>query len=236
MISKELLLENCEKIGISLDSAACDKFDLYARLLIAYNEKVNLTAITAPDDIVNKHFADSLWLCRFVNISDKMRLCDVGTGAGFPGVPLLIYKPTLALTLFDSVNKKLDFIRFLLGELDLTAEVVTARAEQAGREKPFRESFELVTARAVARLNLLSEYCLPLVKPGGVFAPLKAPLSADEKKEGERAAAKLGGGEANSQVYELLGGDRREIIIFKKNKSTPITYPRNSAQISKKPL
>ena len=163
-ISKELLLTGCEAIGLSLDGAAADRFDVYARMLVQYNEKVNLTAITAPDEIVNKHFVDSLYLAKFVPMTEGLKLCDVGTGAGFPGAALLCAFPKLAVTLFDSVNKKLDFLRMLTAELGLTAEIVTIRAEDAGRNERYRESFDIATARAVAQLNVLSEFCVPLVK------------------------------------------------------------------------
>lgn len=236
MISKELLLSGCREIGFEPDENALDRFDAYAALLKDYNEKVNLTAITDPDGIVVKHFIDSLYLTKFVPLQKDMKAADVGTGAGFPGVALLIAEPGLCLTLFDSVNKKLDFIRFLLKELGLEAQVITSRAEDAGRKPEFREKFDLVTARAVAQMNMLSEYCVPLVKNGGLFAPLKAPLSVEEEQRGFCAAANLGCKIEKKVLYTLPDGSEREVILCRKTSATPAKYPRNAAQISKKPL
>ena len=236
MISKELLLSGCAGMGVTLSEEAADRLDLYARRLVEYNEKVNLTAITVPDEIVNKHFIDSLTLLKYAPLSAGVSLCDVGTGAGFPGLVLLAALPELKVTLMDSVNKKLDFSRSLAAELGLTTEIVTIRAEDAGKRPAYREKYDVVTARAVAQLNLLAEYCVPLVKIGGVFAPLKALLSDEERQRGCGAAANLGAAVARKHRYILPDGSEREIVIFKKNTPTPERYPRNAAQIAKKPL
>ena len=235
-ISKELLLSGCEDIGLALEDEAVSRFDAYARLLVEYNEKVNLTAITSPDEIVNKHFVDSLYLAKYVSMTDGLKLCDVGTGAGFPGAALLCAFPTLKVTLFDSVNKKLEFLRLLTGELGLPSDIVTMRAEDAGRDERYRGSFDVATARAVAQLNVLSEFCLPLVKTGGVFAPMKAPLTEEERQRGIGAAANLGGNHERDERYRIPGGAEREVLIFRKIVATPKKYPRPFAQISKKPL
>lgn len=236
MISKELLLSGCAEMGVTISEEAADRLDLYARRLVEYNEKVNLTAITAPDEIVNKHFVDSLTLLKYAPLSAGASLCDVGTGAGFPGLVLLAAVPELKVTLMDSVNKKLDFSRALVSELGLSADIVTIRAEDAGKRPEYRETFDVVTARAVAQLNLLAEYCVPLVKVGGVFAPLKAVLSDEERQRGCGAAANLGAAVDEKHRYTLPDGSEREIVIFKKNAPTPGRYPRNAAQIAKKPL
>ncbi len=235
-ISKELLLKGCNELNIDISTESVDRLDKYAEMLIDYNEKVNLTAITNPDDIVNKHFVDSLCLTKYVDLKDGIKLCDVGTGAGFPGAVMLIYNPKLKVTLFDSVNKKLDFIRFLVKELGLEAEIVTTRAEEAGKNNLYREKFDVVTARAVASLNVLSEYCIPLVKTGGVFAPLKAVLTDEEEHRGLCAAGTLGAKMWQKDIYSIPDGSKREIIIFEKNLPTLPKFPRNAAQISKKPL
>ena len=235
-ISKELLTAGCEGIGLTLDGAAIDRFDAYARMLVDYNEKVNLTAITAPDEIVNKHFVDSLYLARFVDLHDGTKLCDVGTGAGFPGAALLTAFPKLRVTLFDSVNKKLEFIRELMKELGLEAEIVTMRAEEAGKNPAYRERYDVATARAVAQLNVLSEFCVPLVKIGGVFAPMKAPLSEEERKRGVGAAANLGAKLDRDEHYTIPDGSEREVLVFRKKSATAGKYPRPFAQISKKSL
>lgn len=236
MINKEYFKEQLNINGIVLDDKAIERFDIYAQSLVDYNEKVNLTRITDPDEIVVKHFVDSLVFSKYVDITGNKKLCDVGTGAGFPGVALLIANPELKVTLFDSINKKLDFIRMLLRQLDLEAEVVTSRAEDAGKNPIYREKFDIVTARAVASLNQLSEYCIPLCKVGGVFAPLKAPLSDEEKQRGLGAIANLGCKVIRKENYTVGEDNPREIIICEKQLHTNPKYPRNSAQISKKPL
>lgn len=236
MISKELLLKSCNELGINISNDAVDRFDKYAELLVDYNEKVNLTAITAPDDIVIKHFADSLCLMKFVELSSEQKIIDVGTGAGFPGAALLCCDPSLNITMIDSVNKKLDFIRFLVKELGLSAEIVTIRAEDAAKKVEYREVFDVVTSRAVAALNVLAEYSVPLVKIGGVFAPLKAVLSAEEDARGCSAISNLGAKIVSKNKYSIPDGSEREIIIAKKISQTSPKFPRAFSQISKKPL
>lgn len=235
-ISKELFLKCADGLNFTITEENLAQFDRYAQLLIQYNEKVNLTAITAPDEIVVKHFIDSLYLFHFVQPDENAKICDVGTGAGFPGVCLAITRPDLHVTLFDSVNKKLDFIRFLSKELGICPEILHVRAEDAGQSPLYREKFDLATARAVASLNKLSEYCIPFVKPGGVFAPLKAVLSEEEENEGIGAAKKLGCRLKEKTIYDLPTGERREVLIFEKTGATPPKFPRNPALISKSPL
>lgn len=236
MISKELFFFCMDAIGISISDETFLKFDKYAALLKEYNEKVNLTAITDPDGIVIKHFADSLYLLKYLEIKNNAKICDVGTGAGFPGVCLQLARPDLSVTLFDSVNKKLEFIRFLSAELDIHPQAINIRAEDAGKRKEYREKFDIATARAVASLNKLSEYCIPIVKVGGFFAPLKALLSDEEKKDGIKACSILGAELKNEFKYELSTGDLREILIFEKISQTLPKYPRNPGIISKNPI
>lgn len=236
MISKELLLSSCEAMGIAISTDAADRFDKYAELLVDYNNKVNLTAITTPDGIVIKHFTDSLCLAKFVELSEK-KIIDVGTGAGFPGAALLCAYPELDITMIDSVNKKLDFIRFLLNELGLKGgKVVTIRAEDAAKKAEYRENFDVVTSRAVASLNVLAEYSVPLVRVGGIFAPLKAVLSSEEDQRGSGAVANLGCKIKAKHKYTIPDGSEREIIIAQKVSQTSSKFPRAFSQISKKPL
>jgi len=220
MISKELLFSSCEQLGIRISERAADRFDEYAKLLVDYNSKVNLTAITAPDDIVIKHFVDSLCLNKFVPLTPEKRIIDVGTGAGFPGAALLCAEPSLNITMIDSVNKKLDFIRFLLKELGLEAEIITIRAEDAAKKAEFREKFDVVTSRAVAALNVLAEYSVPLVKVGGVFSPLKAVLSTEEDQRGCSAVVNLGAKVISKYKYSIPDGSEREIIVAEKISQT----------------
>lgn len=235
-ISEELLKICAAEFDVILSDETVSKFDKYAYELVKYNEKVNLTAITDPDDIVIKHFADSLAFIKYSKIKSGDSFVDVGTGAGFPGVPVLISNEYIDVSLFDAVNKKLDFIRYVLSELDLRANVVHIRAEEAGRLPEYREKFDFVSARAVAQLRILSEYCLPLVKVGGKFVSMKGDISEEEKVNGIAAFKKL-----NSELYEdvhynIHNGDLRNIIIAKKISQVPPKYPRNMGQISKKPL
>ena len=236
MIDKNYFTEQLKLNGLTLNEEAIKRFEIYADELIEYNKKVNLTAITAPDEICVKHFIDSLMLTKFVDVTGEKKLCDIGTGAGFPGVALLIYNPDLKVTLFDSVNKKLEFIRQLLPKLGLTAQIVNCRAEDAGKDPKFREKFDIATARAVAQLNQLAEYSIPLVSVGGLFCPLKAPLTDEEKQRGFSAAAQLGCKNIRTEKYTVSAENPREIVICEKIRHTDKAFPRPCAKISKNPL
>ncbi|NCC87516.1 MAG: 16S rRNA (guanine(527)-N(7))-methyltransferase RsmG [Clostridia bacterium] len=235
-ISKELLKNTALKNGIELDDLALDRFDKYAQLLIEWNKKINLTAITEPDEIVHKHFIDSLMLFNSIEIKDDTSIIDVGTGAGFPGVALLIANPNLEVTLLDGTKKKLNVIENILSELGLSATIVHSRAEEAGRLPEYREQFDVVTARAVSNLRDLSEYCLPFAKVGGVFAPLKAMGAKEDLESAKRAIKTLGGEFCKIQEFMLEGCGERNIIIVKKISQTSPIYPRPSAQIAKNSL
>lgn len=236
MMNKDLLKTSAGAFGVLLDETALQRFSVYADFLREYNEKVNLTAITDPDEIVVKHFTDSLALLKYAQLPQGATVCDVGTGAGFPGMAILIARTDLNVTLMDSVNKKLEFLRQLSDMLELKPEIVHIRAEDAGHDLRFREQFDCVTARAVSQLNKLSEYCVPLVRQNGVFVPLKAPLSEEEAAAGKSAAGKLGCRLRERFTYEIPGGDGREVLIFEKKSRTPTLYPRKSAVIAKNPL
>jgi 16S rRNA (guanine527-N7)-methyltransferase len=236
MINKALLKEESAKIGIELDDIALDRLDKYAEMLIETNKTLNLTAITEPDEVLYKHFVDSLSLLTVVELKEGAKVIDVGTGAGFPGVVLLIARPDIKITLMDGTNKRLNFIADVLNEIGLEAEILHSRAELAGKDKKYREQFDLVTARAVANMNTLSEYCMPFVKVGGVFAPMKA-TKADEELDSAKGAIKLLGGNVDKVIHlDIDNCGERCIIITKKISQTPSKYPRASAQISKKPL
>ena len=179
-IDINLLKTEAEKYGVILDDTALSRFDTYGKMLVDWNEKINLTAITDSYGVTVKHFLDSLTLFNYINISEGAKIIDVGTGAGFPGVAMLIARPDLKLTLLDSTAKKLGVISDILSALGLEAEILHSRAEEAGKKKEYRESFDFATARAVANLRELSEYCLPFVKKGGTFVSLKAAIAEDE--------------------------------------------------------
>ena len=234
MIDKQRLAQKCSTWNITLTGSQLDQLDRYAQLLVDYNRKVNLTAITTPEGIEDRHFADSLLFAAQPEVAG--RVVDVGTGAGFPGVVAKIYKPGLALTLMEPTGKRVDFLRYLCAELGLTGvEFAKERAEEAAR-KGWREQFDVASARGVARLNLLCEYCLPLVKPGGVFIAMKAAAADEELAEAKGAIARLGGEYWESRRARLPQGDERSLIVVKKISQTPPVYPRNGGKIAKSPL
>ncbi len=235
-ISKQLLKEKAAEYGVELDEKALERFDAYARLLVDWNGKINLTAITEPREIVIKHFVDSLTVFSAADIPVGAKIIDVGTGAGFPGVAMLIARPDLDITLLDSTNKKLNVIRDILENIGLEANVVHMRAEEAGQNKAFREQYDFATARAVSNLRDLSEYCLPFVKVGGTFISMKSARADEEIEEGKKAVSVLGGKITEKKTFELEDAGERTVILIKKISSTPAGYPRPSAKIAKNPI
>lgn len=234
MIDKNRLEAKCAALGIALTGPMLDALDQYAEILVEYNLKVNLTAITDPEGIEDKHFADSLLLANLPETAGK--LVDVGTGAGFPGVVAKIFKPELQLTLMEPTGKRVEFLKYVCAQLGLSGvEFAKERAEEAAR-KVWREQFDVATARGVAALPMLSEYCLPLVKVGGVFLAMKGPGAAEELAESGAALKKLGGKGSGVAEFHLPGGDVRNIIRIKKISQTPPVYPRNGGKIAKSPL
>ena len=234
MIDKNRLCSLAKENGIILDDTALDRFDTYAELLVEWNGKMNLTAITEPEEIEVKHFLDCLMLPKYFNLDYIQTVIDVGAGAGFPSVPLLIYKPDLCLTMMDAINKRLTFLDTAVHALGLEAQLIHERAEVAGQDKNYREMFDLATARAVAPMNVLAEYCLPFVKVGGYFVALKG--SNDDTEEAKSAIATLGGEIVDNISYKLNGTEPRSIVIVKKISQTPTQFPRKSKKISTKPL
>ena len=234
MINKTRLAEKCSTWNITLSPAQLDLLDRYAEILVDYNQKVNLTAITSPEGIEDRHFADSLLFAAQPEVQGKM--VDVGTGAGFPGIVAKIYKPDQQLTLMEPTGKRVDFLRYACAELGLTGvEFAKERAEEAAR-KIWREQFDIAGARAVAALPVLCEYCLPLVKVGGVFLAMKGPEAEAEAKAGANALKKLGGAYAETRTFTLPDGSARGLVLCKKISQTPTVYPRNGGKIAKKPL
>lgn len=235
-ISFDLMRGYLKPYSIDLSEEQLLMFDFFAQTLAAENKKYNLTAITASDEIVLKHFVDSLLFLNFVDCQNDIELADVGTGAGFPGLALLIARPDLKVTLMDSNAKKLGFIDIILKELKLCGKTAVFRAEDAAHSSQYREKFDLVTARAVADLRILSEICLPLVKPGGVFAPMKGCMSREESEAGEKAIKLLSGKLERLHEYDLPNNDRRSIVYAIKISQTSPKYPRSYSQILKNPL
>lgn len=234
MIDKNRLCSLAKQNGIILDDTALDRFDKYAELLVEWNGKMNLTAITEPEEIEVKHFLDCLMLPKYFNLDYIQTVIDVGAGAGFPSMPLLIYKPDLCLTMMDAINKRLTFLDTAVHALGLEAQLIHERAEVAGQDKNYREMFDLATARAVAPMNVLAEYCLPFVKVGGYFVALKG--SNDDTEEAKNAIATLGGEVVDNISYKLNGTEPRSIVVIKKISQTPTQFPRKSKKISTKPL
>lgn len=232
----EILRPLLPEYGLSLGEEQFAALEVYAAMLKEWNEKMNLTAITDDEGIAVKHFLDSLLVLRYADPPRGARLADVGAGAGFPGAVLKIARPDLHLTLIDGQGKRVTFLEALFEHLGLPAECLHLRAEDAGRDPGLRERFDLVTARAVAGMNVLAEYCLPLVKPGGTFAAMKGPEPGEELVAAERAIRLLGGGEPEQEAYRLPNGDGRTLVVVRKTAATPDTYPRCSAKIAKQPL
>ncbi len=235
-ISKELLINTSDKYGINLDDTAVERFDIYAKLLVEWNKVMNLTGITEPDEIIVKHFVDSLTFLTYVDVPQGAFLIDVGTGAGFPGVPLMIARPDLKVTLLDSTKKRLNFLADVSRETNLEAEIIHARAEDAGKQDCYRERFDFATARAVTNLRDLSEYCLPFVKKGGYFVPMKSAKAEEEIAGAKKAIHVLGGQIDDMHSFELEDAGNRTIIKIKKISQTPTKYPRPSAKMAKFPL
>ena len=232
MIDRIRFVQTLKKYDIELTETQLEQLDKYAEILVDYNEKVNLTAITDPQGIEEKHFLDSLLFAK--NPLVKGKVADVGTGAGFPGIVTKIYKPEIDLTLIEPTGKRCTFLQYALDTLGLEGSVVKERAEEAAR-KQWREQFDVVTARAVADMRVLSEYCIPLAKVGGYFIAMKG----DGEKEltpAMKAIEKLGAKYEKMETFSLPDESKRCLIVSKKAKETPKVYPRNGGKIAKAPL
>lgn len=236
LYNPSLLLEDAEKLSISVTDEMLARFEKLAFLLVEQNKTMNLTAITDPDGIAVKHFADSISALSAANFPQGARVLDVGTGAGFPSIPLLIARPDLDMTMIDSTAKKLKYVASAVESLGLNAEVLHTRAEEAGQNKEYREKFDIVCSRAVAALNVLCEYCLPFVKVGGVFLAMKGAKAQEEIADAKSAIKTLGGKIVAEKSFTLSDGGERTIVVIKKISQVPPKYPRVSAQIAKKPL
>lgn len=236
MLNKELFYSTIEKFNITVDDSAFKRLDTFAEMLIETNKSFNLTAIKEPDDVTVKHFADCLAIFKYVNIPENAKIIDVGTGAGFPGLVLKLARPDIQMTFLDSTKKKLGFIENVLNECGVKGEILHMRAEEAAQLAKYREQFDFSTARAVAALPVLSEYCLPFVKQGGTFISMKSAESNEEMAQAKMAIGILGGKIQDDIVFDLVENMPRRIILIKKNSQTPTKYPRPSAQIAKKTL
>lgn len=225
-----------EKLNFHFSVEQLEQFFVYMNLLIEWNEKINLTAIIEPEEIILKHFIDSITILK--NIEDNSKIVDVGTGAGFPGIPLGIMNPTLKITLVDSLNKRLIFLQEVINNIKLeNIELIHARAEEFGQNKKYREYFDISTSRAVANLSTLSEYLIPLVKIDGKIISMKASEANTEINDAKKAIEVLGGEIEQIEEFNLPQSDiGRTIIIIKKLKHTPNKYPRKPGIPSKEPI
>lgn len=235
---KDILKNGLESFGIEFNNETIERFCLYYELLIDYNKKVNLTAITEPKEVAVKHFLDSTSLLSAISIENEAKLIDVGTGAGFPGMALKIVRNDLSVTLADSLNKRVDFLKLCAHELGFEdIECIHTRAEDLAQKDGYRECYDIATARAVANMSTLSEYCLPFVKVGGKFAALKGPLANEEVQSAENAICTLGGGNVCIKLVGMADYDISHCIIsVDKIRQTPAKYPRSGNKPLNKPL
>lgn len=234
----DLLQRGAKEIGVALTPVHIEQFKNYCSLLIKWNERVNLTAIIDPREIAVKHFIDSLVVLSIHQISNGARIIDVGTGAGFPGLPLKIVRPDLELVLLDSLHKRIQFLQAVVDQLALSQVVVVhGRAEEKGQDPKYREDFDIVLARAVAPLNILAELCLPFVRLGGFFLAMKGPEVQAEITQAQAALTMLGGRMDKTSSFLLpISRDPRSSVLIKKISVTPAKYPRRPGMPEKKPL
>ena len=223
-----------ESAGIPLTSGQEQQLQKLADYMVEYNKHTNLTRITEPAEIIEKHYIDSILPLTMVDVPRGTKCIDVGAGAGFPSLPMKIYRPDLEFTLLDSGNKRITYLESACAHIGITCATLHARGEDAGRDKQFRGQYGLATARAVAQLNVLCEYCMPFVKVGGIFLALKG--EKDETDIASAAIKTLGGEIEDIRKYALPSGDKRSLVVVRKVSVTPPQYPRVSAKIAKKPL
>ncbi len=230
--------KDLKEFNIVLSEHQTEQFFSYYEMLIEKNKVMNLTAITDFDEVIKKHFVDSLSLVKAYDLTSPVSLVDIGTGAGFPGIPLKIVFPDLEITLLDSLNKRVDFLQSVIASLDLKGiDAFHGRAEDFARQEKFRERFDLCVSRAVANLSVLCEYCLPYVKIGGKFISYKSEKIMEELKAAEHAVNVLGGKVKEQISFTLPDSDiNRNLIVIEKNRKTPKQYPRKAGTASKDPL
>lgn len=227
-----------EQLKIIYSEEQIEQFLIFYEMLVEKNKVMNLTSITEFDDVVEKHFLDSLSLCPYIDLNQNMYVLDLGTGAGFPGIPLKIMFPKLKLVLMDSLNKRVMFLKEVIEKLKLSdISAVHGRAEEMARNQKYREQFDLCVSRAVANLSSLSEYCIPFVKPGGKFAAYKSGEIEEEVKQAEKSISVLGGKTEKLEKFTLVGTElSRSFVQIEKKKRTPKIYPRKAGTPSKNPI
>lgn len=235
-MTTEIVRNWCVQNGIDITDEKLSALEKYAELLKEWNEKMNLTAITDDEGIAVKHFIDSMTILKHNKPKPGDKVIDIGTGAGFPGIPLKITEPQIELTLLDSLNKRLVFLDAVCTELSIKAELLHSRAEDGARTEEHREQYDIVVSRAVAALPALCEYCLPYVRVGGCFLAMKGPDAEEELHQAENAIRLLGGKTDTIDSLTLPDGSERNIIRIIKSSPTPEKYPRRGTKINKNPL
>lgn len=235
---ENILRNSIKASSIDLDDNQVEQFCRYYELLIEWNKKINLTAITECKEVVEKHFIDSLSIDKIINMKNIEKVIDVGTGAGFPGIPLKIVYPHLKMTLLDSLNKRIKFLYEVTSILKLeNIEAIHGRAEDVARKEEYREKYDICVSRAVANLSTLSEYCLPFVKVGGNFISYKAEKADEEIEKAKKAVSMLGGRVEKIEKFQLSGTDiGRMLVKIKKERKTEKKYPRKAGMPTKEPL
>lgn len=233
-----ILEDGCQAFGVTLTAKQIEQFGKYYELLVEWNKVMNLTGITEFDEVMQKHFVDSVAAAKYVEMEKVNSLIDVGTGAGFPGIPLKIIYPHLQVTLLDSLNKRIKFLEEVVDNLGLTGiETVHGRAEDAAKKAEYREQFDLSVSRAVANLASLTEYCLPFVKIGGKFVSYKSVAVDEEISQSKKAVYVLGGEIGKVEKFNLPGSDmERSLVVVEKKRSTPKKYPRKAGMPTKEPI
>lgn len=235
---KQLLIDATKALNLSINQKQIEQFSLYKDLLLEWNNKINLTAITDEKEIILKHFIDSISMMTVYKIKDNINVIDVGTGAGFPGVPLKIMCNNINLTLLDSLNKRIKFLNELVDKLQLeNVKCIHSRAEDSGKDKAYRQKYDLCVSRAVANLSVLSEYCLPFVSVGGYFISFKSVNIDNELKEAKQAIKQLGAELESINAIKIPYSDiEHSIVIIKKIQQTPERYPRKAGIALKQPI
>ena len=233
-----ILEDGCQAFGVTLTDKQIEQFEKYYELLVEWNKVMNLTGITEFDEVMQKHFVDSVAAAKYAEMEKVNSLIDVGTGAGFPGIPLKIVYPHIQVTLLDSLNKRIKFLEEVVDNLGLTGiETVHGRAEDAAKKAEYREQFDLSVSRAVANLASLTEYCLPFVKVGGKFVSYKSVSVDEEITQSKKAVYVLGGEIGKVEKFNLPESDmERALVIVEKKRSTPKKYPRKAGMPTKEPL
>ena len=234
----DMLKEACENEGLIFDETMYNNFIQYKALIKEWNEKINLTAITEDEEIIKKHFIDSIKVFEYPYVKEATKIIDIGTGGGFPGIPMKIVKPKSSMVLLDSLNKRINFLNEVIDKLELKdIKTIHGRAEDFAQKAEYREEFDLAVSRAVANLTVLLELCLPFVKVGGYFVALKGPAIEDEIKDSKVALKVLGGHIQEIIEVNIAGSDlKHNLLVIKKIKDTPKKYPRKAGTANKNPI